>query len=152
MGELLADAHRFVEKTGERAGLTVTVATPHVPKVLADERRLKQILLNLLSNAIKFTPSGGTVSLAATDTDDGGLAFVVSDTGIGIAADEIERAMAPFSQVETGLARRYDGTGLGLPLSKALAELHGGSLTLESEPGIGTTVTVRLPRDRVLRR
>ena len=152
VGELLADAHRFVEKTGERAGLTVTVATPHVPKVLADERRLKQILLNLLSNAIKFTPSGGTVSLAATDTDDGGLAFVVSDTGIGIAADEIERAMAPFSQVETGLARRYDGTGLGLPLSKALAELHGGSLTLESEPGIGTTVTVRLPRDRVLRR
>ena len=152
VGELLADAHRFVEKTGERAGLTVVVTTPDVPKVRADERRLKQILLNLLSNAIKFTPSGGTVGLAAEETDDGGIAFSVTDTGIGIAPDEIERAMAPFSQVETGLARRYDGTGLGLPLSKALAELHGGSLTLESQPGVGTTVTVRLPPERVLRR
>src|SRR3546814_9413736 len=98
------------------------------PRVQADERRLKQILLNLLSNAIKFTPSGGTVSISAALTGDGGMAFVVSDTGIGIAPEEIARAMAPFSQVETGFARRYDGTGLGLPLSKALTELHGGSL------------------------
>jgi signal transduction histidine kinase len=130
--------------------MTVDAGGP--PFVRADERRLKQILLNLLSNAIKFTPAGGLVGIRASMTEGGGIAIAVSDTGIGIAAEEIDRAMAPFSQVETGLARRYDGTGLGLPLSKALAELHGGSLHLESEPGVGTTVTVCLPAARVVRR
>lgn len=151
VGELLADAHRFVDKQAERAGLTLTVEALDLPRVRGDERRLKQILLNLLSNAVKFTPAGGSVRVTARRTPGGGLAMSVHDTGIGIAPDEIERAMAPFSQVETGLARRYDGTGLGLPLSKALAELHGGSLTLESEPGVGTTVTVLLPPERVVR-
>ncbi|MFN4090112.1 MAG: PAS domain-containing sensor histidine kinase [Alphaproteobacteria bacterium] len=149
--ELLADAGRFVEKIAERSGVTIIVEPPGGLRVRADERRLKQVLLNLLSNAVKFTPAGGMVTLSTRAMEDGGIAFVVADTGIGIAPDEIERAMAPFSQIESGLARRYEGTGLGLPLSKALTEQHGGTLSLESEPGVGTTVTVRLPPERVLR-
>src|SRR5690606_12401882 len=104
--ELIADARRFVTKTAERAGLAITIAGTGLPRLRADERRLKQILLNLLSNAIKFTPSGGTVGISAALAEDGGMVFTVADTGIGIAPDVIERAMAPFSQVETGLARR----------------------------------------------
>src|SRR3546814_12301313 len=104
-------------KTAELAGLTMNVEVTGQPRVQADERRLKQILLNLLSNAIKFTPSGGTVRISAALTGDGGLAFVVSDTGIGIATEEIERDMAPFSPVETRCARPYDGTGLGPQMS-----------------------------------
>src|SRR5690606_33349542 len=151
VGELLADAERFVGKTAERAGLGLTIEGPaSTVRVHGDERRLRQILLNLLSNAIKFTPAGGSVELSVRLTADGGVNFVVRDSGIGIAPEEIERAMAPFSQVETGLARRYDGTGLGLPLSKALVEMHDGQLTLESEPGVGTVVTVHLPKDRVV--
>ncbi|HSE79173.1 MAG TPA: ATP-binding protein [Alphaproteobacteria bacterium] len=117
--------------------------------VFADERRLKQILLNLLSNAVKFTPPGGLVEVSTEIDREGGLAISVVDTGVGIAADKIAIAMAPFGQVESGLNRRFEGTGLGLPLAKALTEAHGGALTLSSSVGVGTTVTVRLPPERV---
>ena len=94
--------------------------------------------------------TGGEVLLQADRGADGGFAFTVSDTGIGIAPDEIAVAMAPFSQLDSGLARKFDGTGLGLPLSKALAELHGGTLALESQIGKGTTVRINLPASRVI--
>ena len=111
---------------------------------------MKQILLNLLSNAIKFTPKGGRVELAAGRTADGGFAFAVSDTGIGIAPEDQTTALAPFGQVDSQLSRKFEGTGLGLPLSNALARLHGGDLDLESTPDKGTTVTIRLPAERIL--
>ena len=126
------------------------VCQPGLPRLCGDERRLKQVLLNLLSNAIKFTPAGGEVLLQAGRGGDGGFEFTVSDTGIGIAADEIAVALAPFSQIDSGLGRKFDGTGLGLPLSKGLAELHGGTLDLKSQVGKGTTVRIRLPASRVI--
>ncbi|MEM7653198.1 MAG: ATP-binding protein, partial [Pseudomonadota bacterium] len=119
-------------------------------RVRADERKIKQILLNLLSNAIKFTLAGGSVSMILRRLDNGFLEIEVKDTGIGIAEEDIEVALTPFGQVDSRLNRKYDGTGLGLPLSVALVELHHGALAVESEPGVGTTITVSLPSGRVL--
>jgi signal transduction histidine kinase len=113
--------------------------------VRCDERKLKQVVVNLLSNAAKFTSTGGRVSLTARREGDDGLVIRVADNGIGIDRDDIAKVMTPFGQAEGTLSREQQGTGLGLPLSKALVELHGGSLTLESDPGVGTTVTIRLP-------
>ena len=120
-----------------------------LPMLLGDERKLKQILVNLLSNAIKFTPVGGRVDLDVRYDEGGGFVIQVSDTGIGIAPEELAKALQPFGQIESSLSRKHQGTGLGLPLSKELSELHGGSLELKSEPGVGTIVTVRLPAKRV---
>jgi PAS domain S-box-containing protein len=120
-----------------------------LPALAADSTRLKQIMLNLLSNAIKFTKSGGTVIAAARHSDDGGIGFVVSDTGPGMTPDEIVIALEPFGQIEANDTRRYEGTGLGLPLARRLTELHGGSLTVVSEKGRGTTVSVTLPPARI---
>jgi signal transduction histidine kinase len=117
--------------------------------IWGDEKKFKQIVLNLLSNAIKFTPEGGIVTLSMSTASDGGFEMSVSDTGIGIAEGDLDSALAPFSQIENAHQRSHDGTGLGLPISRALAELHGGSLEIESDPGLGTTVTVRLPSERL---
>jgi signal transduction histidine kinase len=116
-----------------------------VPTIVADETMVKQIAFNLLSNAVKFTPEGGEVRVRVDGTEDGGVVIVVSDTGIGIDPAAIERVLRPFGQVENAMTRRFPGTGLGLPLSKRLAELHGGTLTLESSLGAGTTASVILP-------
>lgn len=126
-----------------------TVA-PELPALSADMRKLKQILLNLMSNGIKFTPAGGTVTVKARFDADEGYMFQVADTGIGIAREDIPKAMAPFSQIDSNINRKYEGTGLGLPLVKALTELHDGSLVLQSELGVGTTVTVRFPAERAV--
>ncbi len=118
--------------------------------VIEDATRLKQILLNLLSNAIKFTAPGGSVTLAIGRTENGDVSLAVRDTGCGMTPAEIEIALQSFGQVDGGLARRYDGTGVGLPLARQLAELHGGSLKVDSEKDRGTTVTVTLPATRVI--
>jgi signal transduction histidine kinase len=120
-----------------------------LPYIRADRRRVRQILLNLLSNSIKFTPTGGDVQVSVFRAGSG-IAFAVTDTGIGIAVEDIPRALERFGQVDSSLNRKYEGTGLGLPLSKRLAELHGGTLELESRVGIGTTITVTFPVERVL--
>ncbi|MBX6366869.1 MAG: PAS-domain containing protein [Rhodospirillales bacterium] len=122
-----------------------TEVTETTPLITADERMLKQIVLNLLSNAIKFTPEGGRVTIRTERADGDWLQITVRDTGIGIAPEDIEKVLRPFGQVESSLARRFTGTGLGLPLSKGFVELHGGTLSISSRPGAGTTVTVRLP-------
>ncbi len=119
-----------------------------LPRLYADKRKLKQMLLNLLSNAIKFTHHGGTVDLIARLADDGGLALCVRDTGIGIAPDQFGHVLAPFGQVDSALAREHQGTGLGLPLVQALVELHGGRFVLESEPEMGTKVSLCFPPHR----
>ncbi len=143
---------RLVRGRAESGGIRLVngIAQAAMPRVLADERAVKQILLNLLSNAVKFTPDGGRVAVGAELRRDGSLAVSVDDTGIGIAPENIPRALAPFSQVDSSLTRRYEGTGLGLPLVKSLIELHGGTLQLESEEGKGSLVTVVFPAARVL--
>ena len=115
-----------------------------------DSRRLKQIFLNLLSNTIKFTPSGGRITLDASVEDGGGLKLAVADTGIGIEPGDLSRILLPFEQIEDRMKHTTQGTGLGLALSKSLTELHGGTLSLESKPSVGTTVTLRFPPERTL--
>jgi len=114
--------------------------------VFGDETKLRQIVLNLLSNAIKFTESGGSVSLMASE-DDKTVSISVRDTGIGMSSEDVQVALAPFGQVDNRLERKYEGTGLGLPLAKCFVELHDASLQIESERNRGTVVTVRFPRD-----
>jgi len=118
--------------------------------VYVDERRVKQILVNLLSNAIKFTPDDGEVTLGAHCRQDGCLALSVTDTGIGMDASGLAKAMEKFGQIENDLTPIQKGTGLGLPLSKNLIEAHGGEIEIESAPGRGTTVTICIPKDRVI--
>jgi PAS domain S-box-containing protein len=132
-------------------GIMLSVeATDDLPCLRADPTRLKQILLNLISNAIKFTGSGGSVVAAVRHSREGGIVFEVRDTGPGMTPREIETALEPFGQVDAGPSRRYEGTGLGLPLAQRLAELHGGTLTVDSVKGTGTTVTVTLPAERTV--
>jgi signal transduction histidine kinase len=120
----------------------------NLPEFFADSAKLSQILVNLLSNAIKFTPAGGRVSLTVERDTIGDLIFCIADTGIGMSADKLPLALAPFSQIDSGLSRRYEGVGLGLPLTKRLVELHHGTLDIASEAGHGTVVTVTLPAVR----
>ncbi len=142
---------RMVRELAEKKNLTlVTEFTPEQPRVNADERMIKQILLNLLSNAVKFTPKHGKVSVRTALRDDGGMTIEVADTGIGIPAEDFERALKPFAQVDSRLQREFEGTGLGLPLVKSMAELHGGRLRIDSVVDQGTTVYVELPAERTL--
>ena len=124
---------------------------PDLPNAMIDQRAIRQVLLNLLSNAIKFTRAGGEVTLRAQLSPEGELMLQVCDTGIGMREEDLHRVLEPFVQVENELTRRYEGTGLGLSLSKQLIELHGGRIGLVSKPDIGTTVTVYLPASRLLR-
>ena len=121
-----------------------------LPLLWADTRKLKQVLVNLLSNAVKFTPPGGRVSLRVSCDPDRGYLFQVEDTGIGIAPEDIPKALAAFQQIDSELNRKYEGTGLGLPLAKAFVEQHGGSLVLHSVVEQGTLATVTLPAERIL--
>jgi signal transduction histidine kinase len=118
---------------------------PECDAVHADERSCKQMILNLLSNAVKFTPRGGEVQLSIRCTGGTAVAIAVSDTGRGMTEAELETALAVYGQVDGGAASRLNGTGLGLPLTKALAELHGGRLEIVSRKGEGTTATIHLP-------
>jgi PAS domain S-box-containing protein len=128
----------------------LTEIEDHLPPFLVDPTRLKQILLNLMSNAIKFTEPDGSVVIAVRRHSDGSIVFEVRDTGIGMTPEEIVTALEPFGQVDAGHTRRHEGTGLGLPLARRLAELHGGSLRLSSTKGLGTIATLTLPASRVV--
>jgi len=116
-----------------------------IPRLYADPLRVKQILINLLGNAVKFTPAKGRVGFRANIASDGFVSLAISDNGGGMTVADIETAMRPFGQVDAGFNKRHEGTGLGLPISAALAKLHGGGLTIDSEKGKGTRVTVFLP-------
>jgi len=142
---------RLIHERAEKAGLRLkTKINAGLPALKADPRRLKQILLNLLSNAIKFTPKGGMVSLKAYQTKAGTMVLSVSDTGIGMKAADIPKVMTPFVQVDSKLSRQYEGTGLGLPLTRELVHLHGATIKIRSKPRKGTTVSVYFPKETVL--
>jgi signal transduction histidine kinase len=138
-------AVRIVHERARDANITlVTHIGEHLPAVEADTVRLRQVFLNLLSNSLKFTAPGGTIS-AEVSCDPRGVAMRIRDSGSGMAPGDIPRALQPFVQVDTSLARRHGGTGLGLPLTRIFVELHGGWLEIESTINVGTTVTVILP-------
>jgi signal transduction histidine kinase/PAS domain-containing protein len=146
---LIESCLRLVETRARRNNVQIynLVGNP-LPRIYADRRRLKQILLNLLANAVKFTPAHGSITVR-TRQDMQGFHIEVADTGVGIAAEDIPKVMLPFGQVDSVISRRAEGVGLGLPLSKVLAELHGGRLAIESQLGKGTTVALVLPPARV---
>lgn len=141
----------LVQERAHKADLTlISEFEDDLAPLYADKRKLKQILVNLLTNAIKFTPSGGKVTIKIWYRAASGYVFQIIDTGIGIALEDIPYALAPFKQIDGDLARKYEGTGLGLPLTKSLVELHGGSFDLQSQVGVGTAVTVRFPAERIV--
>jgi len=123
-----------------------------LPRLVVDRRQIRQALTHLLSNAVKFTPDGGRVTLDAEMPGDGTLALSIEDTGIGMAPDQLASVFEPFAQLDTGLNRRNTGVGLGLTLSRAIAEAHGGRIALASEPGHGTVARLILPAERVRKR
>ncbi|HEY6578157.1 MAG TPA: HAMP domain-containing sensor histidine kinase, partial [Rhizomicrobium sp.] len=150
LGAVAASCMQLMEIHAGKTHVRLGIDLPEdLPRVYGDDRRIRQILLNLLSNAIKFTAEGGRVQVSVRAGSEG-MMVAVSDTGIGMTDKEIPVALARFGQIDSRLSRKHTGTGLGLPLSKALAELHGGELCIESEAGVGTTVTVRFPSDRVV--
>jgi len=145
MCDVLTDCIAMVREQCADAGLTLAVTGMEHPLLMTgDAAKLRQIFLNLLSNAIKFTEKGGSVSLSARSTE-GSVAVTVADTGIGMDPEDVEIAFQPFGQVDNRLERRYEGTGLGLPLTKALVDLHQGSLVIDSARGQGTRITVSFP-------
>lgn len=133
------------QRAGERALDLRVEIDPKLPALLVDRQHLKQVLLNFLSNAVKFTEPGGVITLGAHRTAEGALSIWVKDSGVGIAEDDLERALQPFGQIENSQSRSQIGWGLGLAISKSLAELNGGALALESEPGRGTIASVTFP-------
>jgi signal transduction histidine kinase len=120
-----------------------------LPALWADERLVKQILLNLLSNAVKFTLANGHITVRAACDEAGRLVLEVRDTGIGIAPEDVEKALTPFGQIDNAYTRRHGGTGLGLPIVKSYADLHGAAFAIESAPGQGTCVRISFPAARV---
>ena len=150
LGEVVAESLRMIRLRASEGGVTLREApAAGLPHVQADQRLLVQAFLNLLSNAVKFTKRGGEVFVGAERLEDGGVSLYVRDTGIGMSAADIARVGEPFMQVDSSLARRYEGAGLGLTIAKRLSELHGGELELLSVPGKGTTARINLPASRV---
>ncbi len=148
--EVIHKSVRLVQERAQDSGVGLKIEGSDVPVLYADERLLKQCLVNLLSNAVKFTPEGGRIEIRVDRAEGGDLIVRVSDTGIGISDEDFDKVLSPFGQVESAYSGTYEGTGLGLPITKALVELHGGSLSLESAVGVGTSVTLIFPKERVL--
>jgi len=144
---ILDKCTRMMRQRAEAENLTLVTDNGDAATsvVQGDDRKITQVVLNLLSNAIKFTPAGGVIGLSIRQSGDG-VDIIVADSGIGMSAKDIDLALSPFGQVDSSLNREYAGTGLGLPLSKSLVELHGGTMTIDSAPGKGTTFTVHLAR------
>lgn len=151
VAKTLSDCITMMEIRALNSEINIEVDCPdHLPALLADGRHVRQIMINLLSNAIKFTPTGGHIKVSAGLDDDSSMTIVVFDTGIGIPASDISKILLPFGQVGYLHVSDHGGTGLGLTISKALMELHDGTLTIESEVGEGTTVALRFPPERTI--
>ena len=149
----LAASLHMLTGLGEKHGVTVRGQWQDEKiRLVAVERMVRQIVINLVGNAIKFTPEGGRVTVSGGPDAEGGYVLTISDNGIGMNEGEMANALTPFGQNRKKLAVRQEGTGLGLPLAKAMIELHGGSLILESQTNRGTSVTLRFPAERVAQR
>ncbi len=145
---LVEDVLRLVEAKARAGEIRIDLHSEGtIPRLIADPRKLKQIVLNLLTNAVKFSHPGGEIEIVLR-VRGGGISFAVTDRGIGMDAQEVALASTRFGQVASALSRRHAGTGLGLPLAIGLTELHGGTLTIESVKGAGTTVIIAFPSDR----
>lgn len=146
LGPVLASCLLIVEAKAREKQIKVEhVVDETLPLLLADPLRLKQILINLLGNAVKFTPERGAVKISAAAASAETAQITVEDTGIGMAPQEVETALRPFGQIDSGFNKRHEGTGLGLPIAYALAKLHGGDLRIVSTKGAGTRIDVTLP-------
>ena len=147
-GNLRSTARNSTPRAEAAQVILVEALPKEILNIVTDSKKFKQILLNLLSNAIKFTPAGGEVRIVAwADINTDNYMFEVRDSGIGIAPKDISRAMSPFGQVDSAMSRKYEGTGLGLPLTKKFVELMGGKFEIASEVGVGTTIRFSVPRE-----
>ena len=151
VSDIIESVIRMIGDRATKQGVElIVVAEDKLPRLRADAKKIRQILLNLLTNAIKFTQRGGRITVTVWARSGSGYVLQVADTGIGISLEDIPKALGVFGQVDSSFSRKHEGTGLGLPLTKSLAELHGGSLDLQSQPGVGTTVTIRFPAERLV--
>lgn len=152
VGDVMIACERMIRTRAQSGQLNLAVEVePNLPGLVADERALKQMLINLVSNAVKFTPEGGDITLRARREADGRIALEVADTGVGIARSDIAKAFEPFAQLQAdATVFKADGTGLGLPLTAALARSHQATLVVDSEPGRGTAITIRFPLERIV--
>ena len=151
LDSIVQSAIAMVHGTSQAKGRKVsTDGFDEKMRLRADQRSLKQMLLNLLSNALKFSAPDTTVDLKSRHLPDGSFALTVIDHGIGMTAEEATIAVQPFQQIDSGLSRRYDGTGLGLAIVKGLIERHGGRLTIESEPRVGSQISLIFPSNLVI--
>ncbi|MCZ6861303.1 MAG: PAS-domain containing protein, partial [Alphaproteobacteria bacterium] len=149
--DLYEASARMVKQQAADASITLrSEIIRALPPIRADKLKLQQVLVNLLSNAVKFTPSGGEVEFSAGFDQAGNVILAITDSGIGMAPADIPKALSPFQQIDSRLCRKYEGTGLGLPLAKRLIELHGGSIEIQSKKGSGTRVTIQIPKSRCM--
>ena len=153
LGPVLASCLLIVEAKAREKHISVDhMVDENLPPLAADPLRLKQILIILLGNAVKFTPEKGHVRITAANASTDAALITVEDTGIGMSPQEIETALRPFGQVDSGFNKRHEGTGLGLPIAYALARLHGGELRITSEKGSGTRIALTIPLANALAR
>jgi signal transduction histidine kinase len=150
VGQLIQSAVRTITPIAEKKSICVDCELAQASMLICvDQTKFRQIILNLLSNGVKFTEPQGRILVDSTVDKRGDLVISIKDTGIGIPAEHLERVLNPFEQVAHHLTKENEGTGLGLPIARALIELHGGDLTLRSDLGIGTTAALRLPHERI---
>jgi signal transduction histidine kinase len=150
VGELIQSAVRTITPIAEKKSIYVDCDLAEASMLICvDQTKFRQIILNLLSNGVKFTEPKGRILIGSGVDGQGDLVISIKDTGVGIPPEHLERVMSPFEQVADHLTKENEGTGLGLPIARALIELHGGNLTLNSDLGIGTTVALRLPHERI---
>lgn len=146
LDEVIQAVVAALRSMAEEAAVTIEINIPaDLPPVRGDIAKLRQVFTNLISNAIKFTLASGKVNVESVRLADGGVLVIVRDTGIGMTEEELKVALTPFGQVDGGKTRWREGTGLGLPIAKALVELHGGEIEVHSVKGKGTEVAVILP-------
>ncbi len=147
---LISACIALVKERAHGVNLTIIVELyPIEHNIYVDERKLKQVLINILSNAVKFSRPGGSVTVRTSLQQSGRYQIMISDTGIGMTQEDLGRVFEPFVQIDSALHRKYEGTGLGLSLTRRLVELHGGSIMLESQVHVGTTAIIELPAHRI---
>ncbi len=150
ISKLIKNTLKMMSPQANKKNISIDYQSPRSYYLFADEQKIRQAILNIMSNAIKFTPQKGEISISVRLVPSGNLVIMIKDTGIGMAPDQLEEAMKTFRQIENTLNRNFEGTGLGLPLTKALVEMHGGTLSLKSESDKGTEVSIEIPKERII--